>query len=106
MVVGYANVSVLDLLLHLGATYGHITPAELASNCNPMITPYDMQDPVETLFYQIDKGVHLAEAGQHPYNDAQYVNIAFILIFNTGSLPEAIREWQRRTLANQTWPQL
>jgi hypothetical protein len=56
--VGFAYNPVLDLLLHVGATYGHITPIELASNYNIMIsTPYGMHAPVETLFSQIDKGV-------------------------------------------------
>jgi hypothetical protein len=35
--------------------------------------------------------------------EAQYVNIAFLLILNTGEIPDACREWQRRTPMNQTW---
>jgi hypothetical protein len=38
-----------------------------------------------------------------PYMEAQYVNIAFLLILNTGSIPDACRDWQRRTPFNQTW---
>jgi hypothetical protein len=100
--VDFANVSALDLLLNLGATYGHITPTELARNYNLMTGTYDMQDPVETPFTHIDKGVWYALAGQQPYREAQYVITAFLLILNTGALPEAIREWQRRTIVNQT----
>jgi uncharacterized protein (DUF3084 family) len=35
--------------------------------------------------------------------EAQYVNIAFLLISNTGAIPDACRDWQRRTPMNQTW---
>jgi hypothetical protein len=35
--------------------------------------------------------------------EAQYVNIAFLLIFNTGVIPDACRDRQRRTPINQTW---
>jgi hypothetical protein len=31
------------------------------------------------------------------------VNIAFLLILNTGAIPDACRDWQRRTPMNQTW---
>jgi hypothetical protein len=35
--------------------------------------------------------------------EAQYVNIAFLLILNTGAIPDACCDWQRRTPMNQTW---
>jgi hypothetical protein len=35
--------------------------------------------------------------------EAQYVNIVFLLILNTGAIPNACRDWQRRTPMNQTW---
>jgi hypothetical protein len=35
--------------------------------------------------------------------EAQYVNIAFLLILNTGAIPDACRDWQHRTPMNQTW---
>jgi hypothetical protein len=34
---------------------------------------------------------------------AQYVNIAFLLILNTGAIPDACRDWQQCTPMNQTW---
>jgi hypothetical protein len=35
--------------------------------------------------------------------EAQYVNIAFLLILDTGAIPDAYRDWQLRTPVNQTW---
>jgi hypothetical protein len=35
--------------------------------------------------------------------EAKYVNIALLLILNTGAIPDACGDWQRRTPMNQTW---
>jgi hypothetical protein len=89
--------------MHLKHTYGFINPTQLAKNYNKMTAPINFQDPIETLFKQIEDGVRYANAGAQPYMEAQYVNIAFLLILNTGEIPDACRHWQRRTPMNQTW---
>jgi hypothetical protein len=35
--------------------------------------------------------------------EAQYVNMAFLLILNTGAIPDACHDWKRRTPVNQIW---
>jgi hypothetical protein len=99
----YANRSALEILMHLKQNYGFINPTQLAENYNKMTAPINFQDPIETLFKQIEDGVRYANAGAQPYMEAQYVNIAFLLILNTGAIPDACRDWQRRTPMNQTW---
>jgi hypothetical protein len=98
----YANRSALEILMHLKQTYGFINPTQLAENYNKMTAPINVQDLIETLFKQIEDGVRYANAGMQPYTEAQYVNIAFLLILNTCSIPDACRDWQRRTPVNQT----
>jgi hypothetical protein len=99
----YANRSALEILMHLKHTYGFINTTQLAENYNKMTAPINFQDPIETLFKKIEDGVRYANAGTQPYTEAQYVNIAFLLILNTGAIPDACRDWQRRTPMNQTW---
>jgi hypothetical protein len=99
----YANLSALDILMHLKQTHDFINPTQLANNYNKMTAPINFQDQVETLFKKIEDGVRYANAGTQPYMEAQYVNIAFLLILNTGSIPDACRDWQRRTPMTQTW---
>jgi hypothetical protein len=99
----YANRSALEIITHLKHTYGFINPTQLAENYNKMTAPIIFQDPIETLFKQIEDGVRYANAGAQPYMEAQYVNIAFLLILNTGAIPDACRDWQRHTPMNQTW---
>jgi hypothetical protein len=89
--------------MHLKQTYGFINPTQLAENYNKMTALINFQDPIETLFKQIEDGTHYANAGMQPYMEAQYVNISFLLILNTGAISDACRDWQRRTPVNQTW---
>jgi hypothetical protein len=98
-----ANRSALEILMHLKQTYGFINPTQLTENYNKMTAPINFQDPIETLFKQIEDGVRYANAGAQTYMEAQYVNIAFLLILNIGAIPDACRDWQRRTPMNQTW---
>jgi hypothetical protein len=54
-----------------------------------MTAPIKFQDPIETMFKQIEDGVFYANAGMQPYMEAQYVNITFLLILNTRAIPDA-----------------
>jgi hypothetical protein len=89
--------------MDLKQTDGFIKPTQLAENDNKMTAPINFQDPIDTLFKQIEYGFHYANAGMQPYTEAQYVKKKFRLILNTGSIPDACRDWQRRTPVNQTW---
>jgi hypothetical protein len=102
-ILQYANRSALEILMRLKQTYGFINPTQLAENYNKMTAPINFQDPIKTLFKQIEDGDRYANAGAQPYMKAQYVNIAFLLILNTGAIPDACRDWQRCTPMNQTW---
>jgi hypothetical protein len=51
--VGYANISARDMLDHLFETYGNITAVDLEINFEHMRRAWDPQQPVETLFKQI-----------------------------------------------------
>jgi hypothetical protein len=101
-ILQYANSSALEILMHLKHTYGFINPTQLADNYNKMTAPLNFQDPIETMFEKIQDGICYANADMQPYK-AQYVTIAFLLILNTGAIPDACRDWQRRKPANQTW---
>jgi hypothetical protein len=88
--------------MYLKQTYGFINPTQLAENYKKMTVPINFKDPIETLFKHIEDGVRYENTGMQPYTEAQYVNIAFLLILNTGANPDACREWQHHTPVNQT----
>jgi hypothetical protein len=104
-VVGYANCKSLDLLTHLLMFYAMIAPTELTQNYERLNTPYDPNQPIETLFQQIQDARAFAVAGGQPYGAVMIVNVAYTLVFNTGMFPDACRAWQSRAIAAKTWAQ-
>jgi hypothetical protein len=66
----YATRSALEILMHLKHTYGFINPTQLAQNHKKMTAPINFQDPIETLFKQIEDGVRYTNAGAQPYTEA------------------------------------
>jgi uncharacterized coiled-coil protein SlyX len=93
------------MLVHLYTTYGRLTPADIQNNNAAMKQPYNPDEPIKTLFHQIEESINIADAAGAPYTPSQIVAISYNLILATGMFPEACREWRRcvtntRTLDN------
>jgi hypothetical protein len=82
-----------------------IAPTELTQNYERKNTPYDPDQPIETLFQQIQDARAFAVAGGQPYGAAMIVNVAYTLVFNTGLFPNAWRAYQSRVIAEKRWAQ-
>jgi hypothetical protein len=82
-----------------------ISPTELTQNYERLNTLYDPNQPMETLFQQIQDARAFAIAGGQPYGNAMIVTVAYTLVFNTGLFPAACRAWQSRAIAGKTWAQ-
>jgi hypothetical protein len=104
-VVGYANCTSLDLLTHLLTLYAMIATTELTQNYERLNTPYDPNQPIETLLQQIQDARAFSVAGGQPYGNAMIINVSYTLVFNTGLFPNACRAWQSRAIAGKTWAQ-
>jgi hypothetical protein len=89
-IVGYANCTSLQLLTHLLTYYAMIAPTKLTQNYERPNAPYDPNQPIETLFQQIQDARAFAVAGGQPYGAAMIVNVAYILVFNTGLFPNEL----------------
>jgi hypothetical protein len=88
-IVGYASCTSLQLLTCLLTYYAMIAPTELTQNYERLNTPYDPNQPIETLFQEIQDARAFAVAGGQPYGAAMIVNVAYTLVFNTGLFPDA-----------------
>jgi hypothetical protein len=64
--LGYANISERDMLEQIFDTYGNITAVDLEINFEHMRRAWDPQQPVETLFKQIQDCADYSEAGAYP----------------------------------------
>jgi hypothetical protein len=101
--VGYANISARDLLDHLFETYGNITAVDLEINFEHMLRAWDPQQPVETLFKQIQDYADYSEAGGVPIGPSQQINVGYAKIFATGHFMSACRHWNEKPAADKTW---
>jgi hypothetical protein len=61
--IGFANTMSRDIIDHLFLFYGRITAVDIEQNFENMRKAWDPQQPVETLFKQIQDCVDLAESG-------------------------------------------
>jgi hypothetical protein len=82
-----------------------IAPTELTQNYERLNTPYDPNQPIETIFQQIQDARAFAVAGGQPYGAAMIVNVAYTFVFITGLFPDDCRAWQSRAIAAKTWAQ-
>jgi hypothetical protein len=98
-IVGYANCTSLHFLTHLLTYYAMIAPTELTQNYDRLNSLYDPNQPIETLFQQIQDARAFAVAGGQPYGSAMIINVAYTLVFNTGLFPDACCAWQLRAIA-------
>jgi hypothetical protein len=103
--VGYANISERDILDHLFKTYGNITAVDLEINFEHMRRAWDPQQPVETLFKQIQDCADYSEAGGVLIGHPQQINVGYAKIFATGHFMSACRRWNEKPSADKAWAQ-
>jgi hypothetical protein len=75
--VGYANISSRGMLDHLFETYGNITAVNLEINFEHMRRAWDPQQPVETIFKQIQDCADYSEASGVLIGHPQQINVGY-----------------------------
>jgi hypothetical protein len=104
--VGYANISAKGMLDHLFETYGNITAVDLEINFEHMRRAWDPQQPVETLFNQIQDFADYSEAVGVLIGHPQQINVGYAKIFTTGHFISACLRWKENPPpAEKTWTQ-
>jgi hypothetical protein len=101
--VGYANISAIYMLDHLFETYGNITSVDLEINLEHTRRVWDPQQPVESLFKQIQDCADYSEAGGVPIGPSQQINVGYAKIFATGHFMSACHPWNEKPAAEKTW---
>jgi hypothetical protein len=103
--VCYANISARGMLDHLFETYGNITAVDLEVNFENTRRSWDPQQPVETLFKQIQDCADYSEAGGVLIGHPQQINVGYAKLFATGHFMSACRRWNEKPTAETTWTQ-
>jgi hypothetical protein len=101
--VGYANISARDMLDHLFETYGNITAVDLEINFEHMRRAWDPQQPVESLFKQIQDCADYSEAGGVLIGHPQQINVGYAKKIATGHFMSACRQWNEKHAIEKTW---
>jgi hypothetical protein len=79
--VGFANTTSRDIIDHHFRSYGSIAAVDIEKNFENILNTWDPQQPVETLFKQIQDCVDFAEAGGVTLVAAQKLSSAYSKIF-------------------------
>jgi hypothetical protein len=103
--VGCANITARSMLDHLFITYVNITAVDLENNFEHMRRAWDPQQPVDTLFKQIQNCADYSEAGGVLIGHPQQINLGYAKIFATGHFISACRRWNEKPHAEKNWAQ-
>jgi hypothetical protein len=94
--VGFANISARDKLDHLFETYGNNTAVDLEINYENMRRAWDPQQPVESLFKQIQDCADYSETGGVLIGHPQQINVGYTKMFATCHFMSACRRWNEK----------
>jgi hypothetical protein len=103
--IGYTNISARYMLDHLFETYGNITAVDLEINFEHMRRAWDPQQPVESLFKQIQDCADYSEAGGVLIGHPQQINVGYAKIFATCHFMSTCRRWNEKHAIEKTWTQ-
>jgi hypothetical protein len=90
---------------HLFETYGNISTVDLEINFEHMRRAWDPQQPVESLFKQIQDCADYYEAEGVLIGHPQQINVGYAKIFATGHFMSACRRWNEKYTIEKTWTQ-
>jgi hypothetical protein len=100
--VGYALVSCSEVLAHLHATYGEITPDQLGRNRDIFSADWSTESPIEELWTRTQECRRFALAGDDDISDAETVRNLLRIMEEAALLATAVTDWRKRPQAEWT----
>jgi hypothetical protein len=101
-ILGYANITCLDVITHLRETYGEISQEDLDANTARMGAAWNPPTPIEDLFEQLRAGAAFATEGGDAPSKPAMVRLGYNIILKTGLFEQACRAWREKTQADRT----
>jgi hypothetical protein len=101
-ILGYANVTTLQILQHLATNYGTLSTDDLNTNINKLNEDWSPSDPIETLFTRIRECRTFAQYDD-PITEASAVRIAIQIVERSGVFGDAIKDWRKKADAGKTY---
>jgi hypothetical protein len=103
--VCFTNITAWEMLDHLFLPYGNIMAADLETKIEQMRHAWDPQQPVESLFKQIQDFADYSEAGGVIIGHPQHINVGYANFFATGRFMSACLRWNEKPTVEKTWAQ-
>jgi hypothetical protein len=95
--VGFTNTTSRDMLYNLFLSCGSITSVDIDNNFENMHKVWDPQQPVETLFKQIQDCVDLAEAGRGCYWSGTKTVLCLLKNLQVRKIQQCLPQMGRKT---------
>jgi hypothetical protein len=99
---GYNKITPAQMLQHLVATYGHMTPDELEANEKCLEQEFNIDDGIEALWRRISEIQTLAASAGEPIPDSAVLRRTLQVLDNTGLYTQGCRDWRKRPIAEHT----
>ena len=92
------------ILIYLFTKYGSIDDDTLAHK-EKLVREmqYNVQDPLITIYKEIEELEQLGKAANNPYLPSQLVTFALQIIKNTGDFEDSQKKWHIKTPIDKTW---
>ncbi len=104
---GQYATNLRDVITHLFATHGKITPQQIRAKENAIYNmAFDISQPVDTVFNAIDDLADLAEHANSSLTHQQMMDLAYVIFAKHPILQQDLRAWNRMTTVQRTWPNM
>ncbi|KAG7342201.1 hypothetical protein IV203_007293 [Nitzschia inconspicua] len=101
---GYADLAPLTLLTHLKTEYGTITDDDLVANRANLLTTWNPDDPLTTVWTRIRHCIDFATDTTDPISERNAMTLTLAGFVNSGVLMPYINEWERKDDVDKTFP--
>jgi len=99
---GFADVTPRQMLEHLRALYGVLTPEELERNRASLSVPWNPEAPLEELWAKIEDTRRVAIAGGAEINDLTIITLTLAMFEKSGLLSHTTQMFRLRPIAEWT----
>ena len=100
--LGTANATPQTIMNHLLPNYGEIKNSDLLENRKALELPWNPDTPIEDVFARGALCRDIAEEGEDPISDTNYVLYLVQTFDKSGVLEKAVEDWEKKPKADQT----
>ena len=100
---GFSDVALPTFLDHLFNCFGEITPTDLIANRERILTAWNIDNPIQMLWAEINDIKRFAAAGLEPISDTSLIGHTIIMFERTGVFQASLDAWRHRPTSDRTW---